>query len=650
MVFSLHFRNDMKIIKGRIQRYGSLKDVTFQAQPFVVFIGPNGQGKSLILESFHRFFTDFNPVGGGASAGVSDIIWYRRDTSMPIEFEFVLELNEEEVRQFIPLGDKLLNSIKDRFQENAPRLTIKRSLNYPGTWKTEEIKLAEIPIVTKDVVATSEKILDAISPIEQLKDYRMYFFTSGYSKDNVGGDRILVNLKEKKGFTSHAVFDDLVKKGIIESSTEFAGKNWQEWAKENSYTIASPSPTDLAELFIFTPELLQKVITALTDLRGKFKLLSAARDIKSTPGQRASLLEPSLLQTVTSTSIDRQRQAEKRWERYRGYVEPLLNKRLEPNPTQVLLKEGDLGLPPSQVGGGEQSMMGVIWETMDRNEIFAIEEPENHLHPKLQREMLDYFLQLANETQVLLCTHSAIFASRLDIAAVYLVSKDEEGTTQVTQVNEANIGRVIDELGIKASDLFDYDRVAFVEGADDVKIFKAFARQFAKNANVIVGYIDSEGWNSMAYYANARILKSHRLKMEVFAIFDGDTEKEERNKKIKERLISDLELKQDRIVTLQRSSIEAYLLVPSAIKRAFPQIGLSEEEIADFIKRDEEKKNKKAVLDLLLKRGGIGTYNGEIGAQIAHAMKDNEIDEELQKVFQTLHALLSHLAETPKDQ
>ena len=95
-------------------------------QPFVVFIGPNGQGKSLILESFHRFFTDFNPVGGGASAGVSDIIWYRRDTSMPIEFEFILELNEEEVCQFIPLGDKLLNSLKDRFQENASRLTIKR--------------------------------------------------------------------------------------------------------------------------------------------------------------------------------------------------------------------------------------------------------------------------------------------------------------------------------------------------------------------------------------------------------------------------------------------------------------------------------------------------------------------------------------------
>ena len=637
----------MKIIQARIQRYGSLKDVTFQAQPFVVFIGPNGQGKSLIFEAFYRFFTDFNSIGGGASAGVSDILWYRRETSLPIEFEFVLELSEAEARQYIPLGDRLLGLIKDKYKENARRLTVKRSLSYPGTWKTEEIKLAEIPIVTKDVVATPEKILDAISPIEQLKDYRMYFFTAGHSKDNVGGDRILVNLTEKKGFTSHALFDDLVKKGVIESSTEYAGKNWQEWAKENNYAITSPSASDLAELFIVTPELLQKAITALADLRGKFKLLSAARDIKSTLGQRASLLEPSLLQTVTSTSIDRQRQAEKRWERYRSYVEPLLKKRLEPNPSQVLLKEGDLGLPPSQIGGGEQSMMGVIWETMDPNEIFAIEEPENHLHPKLQREMLDYFLELANETQVLLCTHSAVFASRLDIAAVYLVSKDEEGTTQVTQVNETNIGRVIEELGIKPSDIFDFDRVAFVEGADDVKIFKALARQFAKNTAVIVGYIDSEGWNSMAYYANARILKSRRLKIDVFAIFDGDTEKEERNKKTKERLVSDLEVKEDRVITLQRSCIEAYLLVPSAIKRAFPQIGLSEQEIAEFIKRNEEKKNKKQVLDLLLKRGGIDTYNGEIGAQIAQAMKDNEIDEELQQILQTIHTPLQPL-ETPK--
>jgi len=77
--------------------------------------------------------------------------------------------------------------------------------------------------------------------------------------------------------------------------------------------------------------------------------------------------------------------------------------------------------------------------------------------------------------------------------------------------------------GIKPSDIFNYDTVVFVEGDDDVKIFKSLLKQLAKTTET-VGFVDSEGWNNMAYYANAKILKSQRLKINVFAVFDGDTE------------------------------------------------------------------------------------------------------------------------------
>jgi len=626
----------MQIVEVRIQRYGSLEDITFQGRPLTVFIGPNGQGKSQIFEALHRFFNDFNSIAGSAIGAVNDDMWYRRETVEPIEFEITLELDEPEIRQFIPFNDPFFDLAKESFKEGIRKLKIKRSLSVNGVWKTDEIKWAEIPLVTNDAVITAEKLLDAVSPVPHLKSYRMYFFTAGFSRDNIGGDRILLNLAEKKGFTAHAVFDELVKKGAIESSIEFAGKNWQEWAKENEYSITSPTSSDLAKLTIVTTEIIQKVINGLSTLRGRFKLLPAARDVKGTPGQRSSLLEPPLIQMVTSTSIDRKREAEKKWEKYRRYVDPLLNKRLEPNPTQVLLKEGDLGLTPGLIGGGEQSLMGLIWETMDTTNVLAIEEPENHLHPSLQRNMFDYFLERTSEIQILLCTHSAVFASKPDIAGVYLVSKNEEGATQVEPLNETNIGRVIEELGIRASDILDYDRVCFVEGADDVKIFQTLSRRFAKSSDIITGFIDSEGWNNMAYYANARILKSRQVKLDVFAVFDGDTEKEERNKKIRDRLNKELKLKEDCIITLEKSSIEAYLLVPSAIKRAFPQIRLSEEEISDFITRNEQKKNRKQVLEQLLKRGGIDTYSGEIGSQIAQAFKDNEIDEELKSIFQKL--------------
>jgi len=625
----------MLIVQARIQRYGSLKDVTFEGHPLVVFIGPNGQGKSLIFEALYRFFNDFNAIGG-SSSGVSDALWFRREPGLPIEFEIKLSLTEDEIRQLIPFHERIIDFAKEKFKGGFRELVIKRSLIPSGTWETKEIKWADIPLVTDDAIIRPEKVLEALSPVPQLKDYKMYFFTEGYSKDNVGGDRLLVHLEKKKGFTSHPQIDELVKKGIIESSTEYAGKNFQEWAKENGYQITSPSTSDLNEILLVTPEMLQKAITALNAIKGKFKFIPAARDIKSTPGQRSSLLESSLLQTVTSTSIDRQRQAEMKWENYRGYIERLLKKRLEPNPSQVLLKEGNLGLLPAQIGGGEQSMMGIIWETMDADAIFAVEEPENHLHPKLQRDIFDYFKELSQHTQVLICTHGAIFASKPSITGVYLVSKDEDGATHAEQVSEENISRIVDELGIRASDVFDYDIVVFVEGFADVKIYNSLARRLLRDIDKTIGFIDAEGWNSMAYYANARVLKSRRINVEVFAIFDGDTEREEKNKKIKERLLKELNLGESRVYTLEKNSIEAYLLVPAAIKRAFPQIRLSELEIATFIRNNEQKQNKKEVLHLLLKRGGIDAYDGEVGAQIVQAMKDEEIENELKQMFANL--------------
>ncbi len=50
-----------------------------------------------------------------------------------------------------------------------------------------------------------------------------------------------------------------------------------------------------------------------------------------------------------------------------------------------------------------------------------------------------------------------------------------------------------------------------------------------------IGFIDAEGWNNMNYYANAKILTSRRVDVGINVIFDGDTDNENRNKKIKVR-------------------------------------------------------------------------------------------------------------------
>jgi len=163
----------MRIIQAKIRRYGSLKDIAFEGHPLLVFIGPNGQGKSHIFEALYRFFTDFSPIGGSVTSPFSDILWYKRESYDPIEIEVTLDLNEPEVGRFIPLPKKLFHLVKEKLKENIRKILIKRSLSKEGSWKTLEIEWADIPLVTEDVLITPEKFLDALSPIPQFSDYKM---------------------------------------------------------------------------------------------------------------------------------------------------------------------------------------------------------------------------------------------------------------------------------------------------------------------------------------------------------------------------------------------------------------------------------------------------------------------------------------------
>lgn len=625
----------MEITSVKIDGYGSLRELSFQPQKFSVLIGANGQGKSLIFEALNRFFADFNPVGGTASPGATDSMWFKRETDSPIRFEIELNLDEEDTGRFLPFEKSYLDRLDDSAKGELSRLTIKRNLAVNGGWKTQLIQWGNFALVTDDVLVSPDRLSQQILP-GALSGYKMFFFTQNNSKDNIGGDRLLVIESSKKAMTSTTQIDDLVRIGAIDSSTEFIGQNYQQWATERKLVISAPSQQDLAGLGIITTEKLQQTITALSTLKGKFKLVPAGRDVKSPPGQRASLLEATTLQSITSMSINRQRPIEKKWEQYRVDLQSLLGRRLEPNPTQVLLKEGDLGLLPSEVGGGEQSIMGLVYETLDVNGIIAIEEPENHLHPRLQQLLLKYLLNLSNDTQVFISTHSPLFASKLDVASVFLITRDEDGRTSAEEIDESNVKRIIDELGVTPANMLEFDVIAFVEGKDDIKAFTAWASSLAKSSSRTIGFVDAEGWNSMEYYANARVLQSKRIALTPHVIFDGDTSNDAGMKPTKDRLVKQLSIPEGNIHTLDKNTIEDYLLVPSAIRRAFPQLNLSLEEIRRFFDDQKTKRNKKAVLDSLLKRGGMDGYDGEKGAQIARVMRDSEVDEQIKEIFKQL--------------
>lgn len=170
--------------------------------------------------------------------------------------------------------------------------------------------------------------------------------------------------------------------------------------------------------------------------------------------------------------------------------------------------------------------------------------------------------------------------------------------------------------------------IIFVEGIDDISAFEEFARTSGHDK---LGFVDSEGFTKMDYYANSKIMKEAGIP--TFVIFDGDTDSQSRNVEVKRVLLNEITLSEDHIKTLKKDSIEDYLLVPAAIKRAFPQISKSVEDIGAIFEAKNRKRNKKRVLDQFFKDVGLGKYDHKKTRMIASHMPVEEIDSEISDIF-----------------
>jgi len=155
-------------------------------------------------------------------------------------------------------------------------------------------------------------------------------------------------------------------------------------------------------------------------------------------------------------------------------------------------------------------------DTPKNNIIFQFEELENNLHPSMQRRLIDYVYRYAveNECCIFITTHSSVpinmFYGKKDVR-IYHICKEEK-TTKISKIESSDEERnILDDLGMKASDILQSNGIIWVEGPSDRIYLEKWLSIYTKNKDL--KFIEGKDYQYMYY--GGRLLSHYTVNEEL---------------------------------------------------------------------------------------------------------------------------------------
>jgi hypothetical protein len=241
----------------------------------------------------------------------------------------------------------------------------------------------------------------------------------------------------------------------------------------------------------------------------------------------------------------------------------------------------DFAMPLEEAGSGVPNVLAQLYTiTMStRPRLIMIDEPSAFLHPGATRELIRVAREFPQH-QYIISSHQPIALDELDNVAMVLLRRGDDGATVAQSIDPSRSEdqqAVLTSVGASLSDVFSADRVLWVEGATETKVFRVVAARVGlpRGAAIlpVVHTGDLEGPSAgLAIEIYRRLTESGALLPPAIAIVLDD---EGRGDRVKAELRS--RLRPTRVEFLPVRMIENIFLSPDLIheflKREHPEWG-----------------------------------------------------------------------------
>lgn len=446
----------MKIIKIKLENFRSYKnETTIDFSDLTVFVGKNDIGKSTILEALDIFFNE----GKGVVKMDKDDI--NKQSKEEDNTEIKITVVFENLPNSLTIDSTNPTKLEDEYLLNSEN-QLEIIKKYPSPGKEKVFIKANHP--------TNPKCQDLLS--KKIKDLQNILDTEDIICENKTKSAIL-----RKSIWEHYKDDLQLQEVEIDVTKEDAKNIWDQL--KNYMPLYSLFQSDRKNSD-GDDEVQNPLKLAVQEILKDAELLDTLTNVANKVSDK--------LNSITKQTLEKLKE-----------MNPEIANSLNPIiPSAENLKwvdvfknvsiTGDEDIPINKRGSGVKRLVLLNFfraeaerrkrEQNTPNIIYAIEEPETSQHPNHQKKLIEAFIELstADNTQIILTTHSPAIVKMLDFENLKLITNDND--KKIINVKKANLPYPsLNEVNFLAfnesNDEYHNELYGYIESEDKLDSYKA---------------------------------------------------------------------------------------------------------------------------------------------------------------------------------